>query len=429
MVKNEKFILYLITFIWFCAIVDFLLMLPLGTEIMQLYHIQPREYSMLIFAFSLSGGLSAFAAAFYVDRFDRKSVLLISFFFFAIGSILCSLAVTFHLMLFARFFTGIFGGLLGGISTAFISDLVPYERRGKAMGILNLGFGVASIVGIPFAIFICEHFDVFMPFRLVGILSLIILIPAIIYLPNMRNHITEEKNSIQEILKALFSLAVYYPSIVLFPSTQEKLKYNISKIIEVLNILKNRNLQNALLFGFFLVLGHFMFISFINPYLVGNLGFKLEDTKWMYIVGGLSVTLTSPRIGKLIDTLGKLKSFRILILLSFIPILVISHLKEASIMMALLICAFMFIFNSGRMIAAQTLITGAATEEERGKFLVIRSSLIELSEGLSALIGGLILTKDEQTGHLQHYNYIGYIAVLIGILCIYLAQRIEIKSE
>jgi predicted MFS family arabinose efflux permease len=89
----------------------------------------------------------------------------------------------------------------------------------------------------------------------------------------------------------------------------------------------------------------------------------------------------------------------------------------------------MFIFNSGRMIAAQTLITGAATEEERGKFLVIRSSMIELSEGLSAVLGGLILTKDEVTGHLYHYNYIGYIAVLIGLLCIYLAQRIEVKSE
>ena len=77
---------------------------------MKLYNIQPKEYSLLIFAFSLSGGISAFAAAFYVDRYDRKSVLLISFFFFAIGSILCSFANTFYLMFFARFFTGIFGG-------------------------------------------------------------------------------------------------------------------------------------------------------------------------------------------------------------------------------------------------------------------------------------------------------------------------------
>lgn len=427
--KNEKSILYLLTFIWFCAIVDFLLMLPLGTEVMEIYNIQPKEYSYLIFAFSLSGGLSSFLASFYIDSYDRKTILLSAFFFFAVGSILCSFAHTYELMLFSRFFTGIFGGLLGGVSTAYVSDMVPYERRGNAMGILNLGFGLASILGIPFAIFICEHLDVFWPFRIIGILSLVVLVPAYFFLPSMRNHIPEDNTTIHDTFKAIFSLAIYPFTFYFFPRFSQQLKQNIQKTKEVFDVLKNRNLQRALSFAFFLVLGHFMFISFINPYLVENLGFKLEDTKWMYIIGGLSVSLTSPRIGKFIDTLGKVKSFRILIILSFFPILIIAHLQQASIFMALLICAFMFIFNSGRMIAAMTLITGAPTEEQRGKFLVIRSSLIEMSEGASALIGGMILTKDELTGHLNNYHYIAYLAVLIGLLCIYLASKIEINEE
>ncbi|MDB5226483.1 MAG: arabinose efflux permease family protein [Bacteroidota bacterium] len=393
--KNEKLILYLLTFVWFCSIVDFLLLLPLGTSFMKLYVIHPREYSWLIAAYSLSGGISAFVAAFYVDKFDRKHVLMYAFALFGCGSILCSFAGTFYIMLFARMFTGLFGGLLGGVTIAIVSDMVPYARRGKAMGTLNLGFGLASIFGIPFAIFISKQLNVFAPFRIVGILSLILLLPVHFILPNFKKHINREVISMHEILA----------------------------------ILRNRNIQNAFLFCFFLVVGHFMFISFINPYLIDNLGFREEDTMWMYIVGGISVSLTSPRIGKFVDTLGKLKSFRLLILLSFIPILVISHLQHATIMMALLICAFMFIFNSGRMIAAQTLITGAASEKERGKFLVIRSSIIELSEGCAAFIGGLILTQNSTTGKLENYNIIGYIAVVLGLLCIYLAQRIQIKSD
>lgn len=380
---------------WFCAIVDFLLMLPLGTAFMKLYKITPRQYSLLIAAFSLAGFLSSFTASMYVDKLDRKVVFIGAFGMFAVGTTLCSFATTFELMLFSRFFTGLFGGLLGGVSTAIISDIVPYERRGKAMGILNLGFGVASIVGIPFSIFIYKHSDIFWPFRLVGILSFITLIPAYYILPSLTGHINKETKTFSEITE----------------------------------ILKNRNLQKALLFAFLLVLGHFMFISFINPYLIDNLGFKEEDTMWMYIVGGISVSLTSPRMGKFIDTLGKLKSFRILILFSFIPILVISHLQSASIMLALFICAFMFIFNSGRMIAAMTLITGAPTEEQRGKFLVIRSSFIELSEGAAALIGGMILSQDAVTHRLSNYNIVGYVAVGIGIICIYLAQKIEVNEE
>jgi len=45
---------------WFCAIVDFLLMLPLGTAFMDLYKITPHAYSYLIGAFSIGGFLSSF---------------------------------------------------------------------------------------------------------------------------------------------------------------------------------------------------------------------------------------------------------------------------------------------------------------------------------------------------------------------------------
>lgn len=416
---------------WFCAIVDFLLMLPLGTAFMSLYKITPHQYSLLIAAFSIGGFISSFTASLYVDRFDRKTVYISSFVLFALGTLMCSFAHTFELMLFARFFTGLFGGLLGGVSTAIISDIIPYERRGKAMGILNLGFGVASIVGIPFSIFIYKNFDIFWPFRLVGILSFLIVIPACYILPSLRGHIVaDEKNNTKELFSSLFSLLLYFIVFNFSKKYRRKLKKEITNnnIKEVIVIFRNRNLQKALLFAFLLVLGHFMFISFINPYLIDNLGFSDEDTMWMYIVGGISVTLTSPRMGKFIDTLGKLKSFRILILLSFIPILVISHLQHATIMLALFICAFMFIFNSGRMIAAMTLVTGAPTEEQRGKFLVIRSSFIELSEGTAALIGGMILTQDPITNRLSNFNIVGYVAVAVGVICIYLAQKIEIKE-
>lgn len=377
---------------WFFSIVDFLLLLPLGTEFMALYQIQPKEYGWLIAAYSISGGISAFLAAFYIDKLDRKRFLLTAFFFFATGSLICSYAHTFQQMLFARLFTGAFGGLMSGISVIIVSDIFPYSRRGKAMGILNLAFGVASILGIPFAIYISNIFDVYMPFRIVAYISYAVLILAYFIIPTMNSHVSKSKLATKEVFA----------------------------------VLRSKNIQRALLFAFFLVLGHFMFISFINPYLMDNLGFSKEDTIWMYIVGGISVTLTSPKIGKYVDIYGKLKSFNVLILLSFIPILVISHINYSSIAVALIICSFLFIFNSGRMVAAMTLVTGAPEEHERGKFLVLRSSIIEFSEGLAAFFSGMIITQDPVTLRLSNYNYIGYIAVIVGLFCIYLAKRIRI---
>jgi len=229
-----------------------------------------------------------------VDKFDRKTVYLSAFALFGVGTFMCSFAYTYEFMLFARFFTGLFGGLLGGVSTAIISDIIPYERRGIAMAVLNLSFGVASIVGIPFSIFIYKYSDIFWPFRLVGIISFVAFIPAFYFLPSLTGHINKDTRTFHEVKE----------------------------------ILKNRNLQKALLFAFLLVLGHFMFISFINPYLIDNLNFKDEDTMWMYIVGGLSVTLTTTRMGKFIDTLGKVKSFRILILFLFYSLFLFYEQKQ-----------------------------------------------------------------------------------------------------
>lgn len=392
---KENWILYTITFMWFCSIIDFLLLLPLGTEFMSLYQIQPKQYGWLIASYSISGGISAFLAAFYIDKLDRKHFLLTAFFLFATGSLICSYAESYQQMMYARLFTGVFGGLLGGISVTIISDIFPYARRGRAMGILNMAFGLASILGIPFSIYISNIYDGYMPFRIIAYLSYLVLIPAYFIIPSMNKHISKSHLAVRE----------------------------------VLSVLKNKNIQRALSFAFFLVLGHFMFISFINPYLIDNLGFTKEDTIWMYIVGGISVSLTSPRIGKYVDIYGKLKSFNILILLSFIPIIVISHIDYASIITALIICAFLFIFNSGRMVAAMTLITGAPEEHERGKFLVIRSSIIEISEGIAASIGGLIITQNPETLRLSNYNIVGYIAVILGIFCIYLARRITIVEK
>jgi predicted MFS family arabinose efflux permease len=395
MMENEKQIIYILTFMWFCAVIDFMLLMPFGAEFMNIYQIQPHKFSMLIAAYSISAGTSALLATFYIDKYDRKNILLIAFFFFALGSILCSYAYTFNLMLFSRFMTGAFGGILGCVTVAIISDLVPFSRRGKALGLLNMAFGMASIIGIPLGLFISKYSDVFFPFRLIGILALLVLILAYKIIPSLEMYIKQETSI---------------------------------KIKDVIELFLDNNIQKALVFVFFLIIGHFMFISFVNPFLTENLNFSKDETTLMYMIGGASVAISSTFIGKNIDKFGKLKSFIVLIILSFIPVIAIAHLKSNNILLSLFLCSLLFIFSSGRMIAAMTLVTGAPTENQRAKFLAIRSAIIEFSEGIAVSIGGWILTKNEITGEIENYPILSYIAVIVGVFCIFLAKRIKIND-
>ncbi|QQR97471.1 MAG: MFS transporter [Sphingobacteriales bacterium] len=172
-----------------------------------------------------------------------------------------------------------------------------------------------------------------------------------------------------------------------------------------------------------------MFISFVNPYLTENLKFTKNDTTLMYVVGGLCVALSSSYVGMQIDKIGKYKSFVILIILSFIPILAIAHLQRGSLVLSLVLCAMLFVFSSGRMMAAMTLLTGAPTEQQRSKFLAIRSAIIEFSEGIAVSIGGLILSKNQVDGTIENYSILSYITVVVGILCIFLAKRVKIREQ
>ncbi len=58
------------------------------------------------------------------------------------------------MLLAARVVTGAFGGVLGGIAMAIIGDVFPDERRGRATGILMSAFSLASVLGVPFGLFL-----------------------------------------------------------------------------------------------------------------------------------------------------------------------------------------------------------------------------------------------------------------------------------
>ncbi len=57
----------------------------------------------------------------------------------------------------------------------------------------------------------------------------------------------------------------------------------------------------ALALTAFLMMGHFMIIPFINPFMEFNMGFSKTQTPIIYMVGGALTMITSPLIGRLAD--------------------------------------------------------------------------------------------------------------------------------
>src|SRR5690349_18505361 len=148
--NQEKLILFVLAAIQFTHVLDFVIMMPLGPQLMRVFEITPQQFGLLVSAYTVSAGISGFAGSFFIDRFDRRSALLLLYVGFALGTLACALSPDYYFFLAARILAGLFGGVLGALIFSIIGDAIPESRRGAATGKVMAAFSVASVVGVPF---------------------------------------------------------------------------------------------------------------------------------------------------------------------------------------------------------------------------------------------------------------------------------------
>lgn len=399
--KNEKILLLILAAGMFTHIMDFMIMMPLGPQLMRIFDISPQQFSLLVASYTITAGVSGFAAAFLIDRYDRKKSLLFVYVGFAVGTLACAFAPSYAILLITRSLAGAFGGVLGAIILAIVSDAVPLERRAQGIGMVMASFGVASVLGVPFGLFIASKSSWHAPFLLLGGLAVLITILIIAFVPNMTKHLNANGHlSPMQVLREIFG---------------------------------KRNSRIGLTFSSLLMLGHFTIIPFVAPYMVGNIGFSESQLAYIYLVGGVCTLFFSPWVGKMADKHGRLKIFTIFGSLVIIPIVVITNLVPVPIWTALIIAAIFFIFSNGRMVPSTTMETAIIKPEFRGSYMSIRSSVQQLSSGIAAFIAGLIITEqpsifDPNAKALVNYNYVGMIAVFFSLVSLYVARKLTVAT-
>jgi len=395
--KNERIILFLLACINFTHILDFMILMPLGNYLMPYFNITTTQFSFLVGAYTLSAAFSGFTAAFFVDGFDRKKVLLFAYSGFLLGTLACGIAPTYHLLLAARILAGLFGGLIGAQVLSIISDVFVYERRGKAMGAVMSAFAIASTFGVPFSLYLANLFSWHAPFIFVAIVGTI-LIPLIQkYVPAIDHHLQNK--------------------------SEKKSPFEALHIIR-----EDRNLILALTFSGLVMLGHFLIIPFINPYMEFNNGFSKQLTPMIYLVGGIASFISANILGRISDKYGKLKVFSICIFISLPLVIGVTHVPAIPFWIILVMFAFWFTVATGRGVTAQAMISNAVQAKHRGSFMSFNSSVQQLGTSIASLVAGVIVIK-ENDGKLHHYKWLGYLSVVVLLACLFLGRYIFKKEN
>jgi predicted MFS family arabinose efflux permease len=404
---NEGLLLFILAAVNFTHIMDFVIMAPLGPLLKKEFHIDTRESSFLIAVYTLSAGVSGFFGTFVIDRFDRRKVLLVMYAGFTISNLFCALTDSYHYFLIARTVSGVFGGVLGALVLAIVGDAVPYERRGKATGIVMSAFSVASVVGIPLGLFLAAKIQWQMPFVMLTGLSALVLVTAFFIMPSMTGHISG------------------------FPDIRERTGENFfhrtfreaGKILS--SIFGDPNLRWSLLFMVMMMIAGLTIVPFLSDYTVYNVGLDQEkELPWIYFVGGLATAVSGPLVGKLADKYGKQKVFMIAAIISIAPILIVTNMGKLHLSTVLIFSTMFFIFFGGRFVPAMSMITSSVEPRLRGSFMSINSSMMQVGSFTATFGAGLII-QNGPNGELINYNYVGIFASAATLACVAISFKIK----
>ncbi|WP_323117968.1 MFS transporter [Burkholderia alba] len=395
---HERRLLWLLALTQFTVIMDFMVMMPLGPQIMHAFRITPAAFATAVSVYSVCSGLSGLFAATYIDRFDRRRLLLAVYALFALSNLGCALADTYPLLLAARAFAGLTGGVLASIVMAIVGDVIPIARRGAATGTIMTAFSLAAIAGVPAGVLLGAHFGWSAPFLLLVALSLAIWSGVLRIAPPLAEHLRQRPPALREVLPNLWKL------------------------------FSNPRHLNAFALTFIMMVSHMLVIPFISPTLVANHGVQPAQLSWIYMAGGAATFFTSRWIGRMADRYGKHHVFRILALVSMLPVLFITHLPNLPFVAVVPFFALFMVVMSGRMVPMQALLTTVPAPSQRGAFLSANSALQALGTGTGAWLGGLMLSSGPN-GRIEGYGTVGWAAVAVAAITVWWISRVTSSGD
>ncbi|MCE9568464.1 MAG: MFS transporter [Rhodocyclales bacterium] len=369
--------------IQFAHILDFMIMMPLGPILMRELGVGTHEFGLLVSSYTFSAAFTGVLAAMFVDRFERKRMLLTMFALFAVATLACGLAPGYWTLLAARGTAGAFGGVLGSMVQTMVGDLIPFERRGRASGTIMSAFSLSTVAGVPLSLYLANHFGWRFPFIFIAVLACGFLLLGWKMLPVLRGHLPGASVSETERAHPLAAMAA---------------------------VLRDANHLRALLFMALIMFSGFTVIPYITIYVTANVEIRQQDIPLIYLFGGCATFFTSRLVGRLADAHGKIRVYRWIALCSLVPLFVQTHLWPVPLWVMIFWSTVFFIFVPGRMVPAMAIVTSAVQPRLRGTFLSMNGAVQQLASGVASYLGGAMIAADA-TGRIVGYDRVGYLAM------------------
>ena len=388
----QKFVIAVLALLQFTVILDFMVISPLGDIMMKTLDMPPARFALAVSAYAFAAGASGIMAAGFADKYDRKKLLLFFYSGFILGTAACALAPSFPLLLAGRIVTGLFGGVIGSVSLAVVTDLFSQHQRGRVMGFIQMAFAASQVLGIPIGLYLANLWGWHSPFWMIAGLGVVIFIAIYLRLQPVDKHLA--------------------------------LQTRQNPFAHLWSTVSSKRYQTGFVAIAFLAVGGFMLMPFGSAYLINNIHITQAQLPVIYLCSGLASIIIMPVIGKLSDKMDKVILFAIGSSIAIIAVLVYTHIPPIPLWQVVIINIVMFMGIMSRMIPATAINTSVPEMKDRGAYMSITSSMQQVAGGLAAVLAGMIVYQPAKGLPLQHYGSLGWIVSGVMVVCVFLVWRI-----
>ncbi len=353
---SEREVVFLVGLAQFVNILDFMIVLPLGPDYARELGIATANLGIVGGSYTAAAAVAGIAASRFLDRFDRRLALAVSMLGLVASTVAAGFATSLVTLLAARILAGAFGGPATAIGLSVVSDLVPAERRGKALGAVMGAFAIASVVGVPAGLELGRRFGWRFPLYAVAALGLVVVLGVAARLPALRGHLTQSR-------------------VVVGPLTLLRKPGTLAAVAGTSSI----------------SLAGFSIIPNVSAYLQANCGFPREHLGLLYLAGGLPTFFVLRIAGRFVDAYG---SARVALVGSafFVLTVGLGFATGRSLVHPAIIFVLMMSAQSIRNVSSQALGSKVPLPHERAGFQSLQSAVQHMGAALGSALGSVFLT-------------------------------------
>ncbi|MDR0218161.1 MAG: MFS transporter [Enterobacteriaceae bacterium] len=153
-----------------------------------------------ITAYAIGALVAAIPVTALTQGMQRRPLLLTAIFGFAVINLITALSDNYHVSLVARFFAGVFGGIVWSLLAGYAVRMSPSHLSGRAIAISSAGGTIALVLGVPLGSLLGRFIGWQGAFVLMSVLALLLIVWVIAIVPDFPGQTKEQRQPLVGVL-------------------------------------------------------------------------------------------------------------------------------------------------------------------------------------------------------------------------------------